>query len=186
MRGIRTAIGSIVIFAVALTVLSSCEELSQDVSRVTVKVPMDRIVFSPHNTRDIKGGVYEGYYQREINFDADSLLEANGMRFLETAELKNLFLGVLKPSDQSLAFLSSARVSISTFEDFHHELVVAETESYNVSDNEIEFMIHDVDVRNYLTSEVFYVRVYCDINNSTQIEEATTLYVDGTLQVIME
>ncbi len=186
MRGIRKTIGNLVIFALALTALTSCEELSQDVSQVTVKVPMDRIVFSPLNTRDVKGVDQVGYYQKEINFDADSLLEANGMKFLETAELKNLFLGVLEPADQSLAFLSSARVSISRFEDFHHELVVAETESYNVSENEIKFMIHEVDVRSYLKSDVFYVRVYCDLNNSTQIEETTTLYVDGTLRVVME
>lgn len=163
--------------------LTSCEELSQDVSQVMVKVPMERIVFSPNNTRGVD---QESYYQKEINFDTDSLLEANRMRFFETAELKNLFLGVLQPADQSLAFLSSAKLSISRFEDFHHEVVLAETESYNVSENEIEFIIHDVDVRNYLKSDVFYVRVYCDLNNSTQIEEATTLYVDGTLQVVME
>lgn len=186
MRGIRNIFRSIVLFALVAFSFTSCEEMAQDVSGVTVKVPIDRIVFNPQNNRVSSDFSEENYYQKEIDFDVDSLLDANGVNYLQKAELANLFLGVVRPENLSLSFLSSARVSVSKFEDFRQETIVAESENFNVSENEVEFMIHDVDVRSYLKSDVFYIRIYCDMNHSTQIEEATKLYVDGTLKVKME
>lgn len=186
MKGIRNIFRSIFVLAFVASVFTSCEEMAQDVSGVTVKVPFERIVFNPQNNKVSRAFNEENYYQEEIDFDVDSLLDANGVHYIQKAELANLFLGVVQPVNLSLSFLSSVRFSVSKFEDFHQETVVAEAENFNVSENEVEFLMHDVDVRSYLNLDVFYIRIYCDMNHSTQIEETTKLYVDGTLKVKME
>lgn len=186
MRRISRKLLTFCAVAMLVSMVSSCEKLSQDISEVTIKIPMERMVFSPKEQKEGSIINQEGWYQKQVSYDVDSLLEANGSSFLEEARVINLNLGILQPSNQRLSFLRSAKVSVALHEDFADEIVVAEAEKIIAADNEISFQINAVDWRRYLRSDNFFIRVYFDIHQYSELHEATTIYVDGILKVRME
>lgn len=172
----------LVVVVLALT-FSGCEEWSQDLDEVTMKVPIQKIVFEP---AAVNKGDTLSWYQKEVEFDLDSLLKANDADYLEHAQIEKLEIGVLEPRNQSLLFLKNVSVSISQDEDFAGEVKVGEINNVNTNDQTTELTLHSVDLCQYLRQEKFYLRIYFERRNHIDIQSSTRVYVDGIMHVRIE
>lgn len=179
---LRKTTGKLIVLLMALSFFS-CEEWSQDLDEVTMKVPIQKIVFEPG---DANKADTASWYQKEITFDLDSLLKANDADYLDHAQIEQLELGVLKPRNQSLLFLKNVSVSISQDEDFSEEEKVGAINNVNANDQTTEFTLNPVDLCHYLRQERFYLRVYFEKRNHINIQTSTKVYVDGVIQVKIE
>ncbi|MGM0565728.1 MAG: hypothetical protein ACQESX_03115 [Bacteroidota bacterium] len=169
----------------AVFILSSgCEDLSQDLEQVTMKVPLTGIVFQPADYLD--KGDDNGYYQKEIHFDLDSLMQANDANSLEESFVDNLELGVLQPQNQDLAFLKTVTVLIDTTEDFAEPDEIGRIENVSPNQKEASFDLNDVNLSSYLRNEHFYVRIHYTRSNYAEYDDNTSLFLNGMLRVHME
>lgn len=163
----------------------SCNDLVQDIEQVVVKMPIEKIVFSP-DENVVKGITEQSYYQEEINFDLDSLLDINHSNILHNARIDDLIIGINYPIGQDLTFLNSVYVTLALNEDFVDEVIVAEVRTIGSSACSLEMMIYDNSLVSYLSEERFYIRIYCDTKDYQELEENTTLFLEGDLVMILE
>jgi len=164
--------------------ISSCEELSQDLEKVTMKVPLTGIVFQPADYLDEKGN--SGYYQKEIQFDLDSLMQANDVDNLEKSFVDKLELEVVQPQGQDLTFLKSVAVVIDSDEDFADATEIGRIENITPSREKASFDLNDEELSSFLRQEHFYVRIEYTRSNYADFDESTTLFLNGTLSIYME
>ncbi len=173
----------IVILAM-LVVSPGCEDLSQDLEEVTMKIPLTGIIFQPADYLD--KGDDSGYYQREIHFDLDSLMQANDVKNLEKSFVDKLEISVLQPEDQDLTFLKSMSVMIDTGEEFTEPTEIGSIEITEPNQKKASFDLNDVNLSSYLRNEHFYVRIHYTRSNYAEYDDNTSLFLNGMLRVYME
>lgn len=167
-----------------LLAASACEDLSQDLEEVTMKVPLTGIVFQPADYLDKDGNT--GYYQKEVRFDLDSLMQANDVDNLEKSLIERLEIGVLHPGGQDLTFLKRIEVVMDISEEFDDPVEIGIIENIEPNQKRASFNLNDVNICSFLKNEHFYVRINYERSNYAEYDEATTLFLDGTLRVYME
>lgn len=165
-------------------ITTGCEDLSQDLEQVTMKVPLTGIVFQPSDYMD--KGDNSGYYQKEIHFDLDSLMQANNVSNLEKSFVDNLELGVLQPQSQDLTFLKTVTVLIDTSKDFTEPDEIGRIENVSPNQKKASFDLNDMNLCSYLRDEHFYVRIYYKRTNYAEYDDNTSLYLNGMLRIHME
>jgi hypothetical protein len=162
-----------------------CEEWSKDLDEVTMKVPLQKIVFSPVDEAEVTKDT-SNWYQKEVTFDLDSLMEANDSDYLEEAVLEKLVIGVLQPQNQNLAFLRNASVNISLNESFSHQKELGEVDYVSANAREVDLSLNEVELDNYLKVDKFYLRIYFEKRNHIEIQESTKIFLEGMMKMRIE
>jgi len=158
----------------------SCDELTEDISTVKVKVPIERQTFTVDSALFAQKTNEVILAQFAVDINLDSIIEANGVDFLDQGTFSELVIGVLDPEDVDLSFLEAAKVTVSSTESFEEEYIVATVTDIDEEQNSANLIINDLSVTDQLRQHVFYIRVYGQPGEPLPVN-VVTMYVDGVV-----
>ena len=172
---------------VIVFLVSSCEELAEDVNEAKINIPIKKRVFTLDSLE--KGYKYNEVilHQSFVDIDVDSVLEAQGLNHISRAQANEMILGIDKPTDENLYFLNKVKITISENERFKDEIKVAQAQNISSQDHSLKLEVMNTDITHVFTSRGFFLRIYATpAMNTFNSGMGVEMFVKGQVSMEMD
>lgn len=188
MGGVTKTVPAVFLPLVVIAFLvSSCEELAENVDEAKINIPIKKRVFTLDSLDDSKKNNEVLLHQCLVDIDVDSVLEAQGLDHISRAQANEMVLGIDKPSDEELYFLNKVKITISENDSFKDEIKVAEAQNINSQDHSLKLEIMDTDITHVFTSRGFFLRIYATpAMNTFNSGRGVEMFVKGQVSMKMD
>lgn len=177
----------ITIFLIAslpLLFSSSCKEV-KDAAAVTVSydLPAINFIYYPTTLKAEEVVLYSGM----VLINLDSLLNAHGLSggVVGATYLTQFTLTIDDPDSATFSWLASARAQFAQDANFQTAVEVATAVNNDPNAKVLALTTNNVNIRQYLGSTAFYIRVYATLNGPVPYEWIG-MYINSQLKLTLE
>lgn len=186
MRDMKTRlyISVTIMFAMSLILFTSCNKVKELTAvDVSMKIPTQHFTYSGTGLKTNEVILYSGIIR--INLDSVCNYYGFSSGVIQNTYFTYLAVTIESPPDSTFNWLSSMRATVSNDASFTTENQVGSVTNTNPLAKTVVVTLNNVNIRPYLSTPSFYVRVYGVLNGP--LPAATVgMYLNGNVQFRVE